>query len=225
MLVFDIETGSLPEDQLKAMCPPFDEADVKCGNLKDPEKIAAKIAEALVNHLKDFIDRAALSAATGQVLAIGCYSPDSKTMRIIEGDEPDILSAWWSVASKMIKSDREMVGHNIFNFDLPFLVRRSRILKVDVPKAIYTISGRWVNWHKLFIDTRMLWQMGDAQCESSLDHVSRAFGCGGKPDDVTGADFARLYRGTVKERAKAIEYLENDLKMTAGVVDRLFVGA
>ena len=35
---------------------------MKTGNIKDPDKVAAKIAEAKANHRQDFFDRAALKA-------------------------------------------------------------------------------------------------------------------------------------------------------------------
>src|SRR5476651_2330269 len=70
-IVFDLETGPLAESELSALLPPFDPADVKTGNLKDPAKIAEKIAEAEANHKRDFIERAALDPLTGRVLAIG----------------------------------------------------------------------------------------------------------------------------------------------------------
>ncbi len=63
-IVFDIETGPLPESELVALVPPFDPAEVKTGNIKDPEKIAAKIAEAEANHRCDFFDKAALDPLT-----------------------------------------------------------------------------------------------------------------------------------------------------------------
>ena len=49
-IIFDIETAPLLESELAALVPPIDPAKVKTGNLKDPEKIAAKLAEAEVNH-------------------------------------------------------------------------------------------------------------------------------------------------------------------------------
>ena len=58
------------------MMPAFDPAEVKTGNIKDPEKVAAKIAEAEANHRRDFIDRAALDPLTGRVVAIGLMKFD-----------------------------------------------------------------------------------------------------------------------------------------------------
>ena len=58
-LVFDIETGPLPDDVLKERVPPFDEpprpgkfdpVTVKLGNLKDEDKIKAKIEAAKKAH-------------------------------------------------------------------------------------------------------------------------------------------------------------------------------
>ena len=77
-LIFDIETGPLPENELLAMMPAFDPADVKSGNLKDPAKIAEKIAEAEANHRRDFIGRAALDPLTGRVVAIGVMTFDAR---------------------------------------------------------------------------------------------------------------------------------------------------
>src|SRR5204863_2335824 len=50
-------------------------------NLKDPEKIAAKLAEAEANHKSNFLDKAALCATTGRVLAIGLIGAGEKTHR------------------------------------------------------------------------------------------------------------------------------------------------
>lgn len=74
ILIFDIETGPLPESELAALLPPFDPAEVKVGNIKDPEKIAAKVAEAEANHRRDFFEKAALDPLTGRVVAIGMMS-------------------------------------------------------------------------------------------------------------------------------------------------------
>ena len=61
-IVFDVETGPLAESELSALLPPFDPAEVKTGNIKDPEKVAAKIAEAEASHRREFFDKAALEA-------------------------------------------------------------------------------------------------------------------------------------------------------------------
>ncbi|HWI60040.1 MAG TPA: hypothetical protein VNZ22_22630, partial [Bacillota bacterium] len=63
-IFFDIETGALPAAEIANLMPAFDPTEVKTGNLKDPDKIAAKLAEAEANHRRDFLDRAALDPLT-----------------------------------------------------------------------------------------------------------------------------------------------------------------
>jgi hypothetical protein len=200
---FDIETGPLPDAELFATIPPFDPSEVKTGNIKDPEKIAAKIKECEVNYWNDIRDQAALSPVTGQVLAIGLET--DRSAHLIAYDEEDTLNCFWS---QFEDSFNYFIGFNIFNFDLPFLIKRSWKLGVIVPKGVR--HGRY--WSDRFIDLRDLWQMGDRQAKGSLDVICRHFGIEGK--NGSGKDFARMFE---LNREKALEYLTNDLRMTRNV--------
>lgn len=220
VIIFDIETGPLADDELERLIPPFDPESVKCGNLKDPEKIAAKIAEAEGEHRRQFIERAALSPLTGQVLAIG-YLGQRTAIHGTGGDqgERELLGAFWRKYLQCRQRRVKMVGHNIESFDVPFLVRRSWIRGVEVPDTVF--SGRYIDGH-VFFDTMRLWQCGSYRDQyASLDSLARAFGVGGKPDGTSGADFARLWNGTPEEREQARAYLLNDLQMTAAVAERM----
>lgn len=252
MLIFDIETGPQPLEQLRAMIPEFpefvepgefDPSTVKLGNLKDQAKINEKIEAARVAHEQskatarqdweaakakaeqDFVDRAALSAATGQVLAIGYYSAEKQVSAVqgvdAETDEVTLLESFWKKFVRNSKTGTSIVGFNSNQFDLPFLVRRSWILGVDIPNGVR--NGRYFS--NLFIDVREVWLCGQRwnECESSLNHVAKALGVGAKTDGVCGADFARLWNGTEEEKAKAVEYLTTDVELTYQVACRLGV--
>lgn len=211
----------------------FDPSSVKLGNMKDQAKIDEKIAAAKAKHEEavaksdqmiaegeqaywdGIVERAALSATTGKVLVIGFYDDDSdKVTALAETDqvnEAAVLRSFWQLAEDAIKNNQRMCGLNIFAFDLPFLIRRSWILDVDVPASI--VSGdKYVKWNPIFLDLRERWQLGDRQAKSSFDELGRAFGTGGKPDGVNGGDFARLWRD---DRETAKQYLINDLKQPA----------
>jgi len=201
-IIFDIETGPLPEDKM----PPFNEETVALGNLKDEAKIKAKIEEAKVKYLDD----AALHAHTGQVLAIG-YLGDKLAIdaRDEKRTERKILLRFWEIFSKSANNSRQMVGHNIFAFDLPFLCRRSFVNSVAVPPAVLEKNRYWC---PIFVDIRERWQCGDRQAKSSLHLICTALGLPGKPDDgMTGADFARFFE---QDRQVALDYLKNDLEIT-----------
>lgn len=208
-IFFDIETGALPESELVALIPPFDPAEVKTGNIKDPDKIAAKIAEAEANHRRDFIEKAALDPLTGRVLAIGLLDADSGEFRVIaHDDEAQLLREFWAACSGEMGRINHMIGFNTFQFDLPFLFRRSWKHRVAIPLGIR--RGRY--WSSEMIDLREGWQLGDRQARGSLDAIAKHLGVGAKNGE--GKDFARLWQS---ERSKALEYLRNDLELTARI--------
>lgn len=238
-IIFDIETGPLDESIVLNMAVPFaepvqpgefDPAAVKVGNLKDQAKIDAKILEAKQRHesaVSDFeltrtnayaawkasaIGSAALHPATGMVVAIGYKKPGSCCMMDF-GDEPELLNQWWRIFKAALASHTNLVGHNILDFDLPFLVRRSWILGIEVPKQVRDYRGYW---NQLFVDTGKLWQCGTRGERFSLDFVDRAFGGTGK--DVTGKNFHELLKNDA-EAAKA--YLSKDLDLTLSVAEKM----
>lgn len=243
VLIFDIETGPLPWEQLEAWMPDLDESEfqvgefdsssVKLGNLKDQAKIDAKIDEARKKHEQDaatvaeriaaarekqqqeLVEGAALNAVTGRVLAIGVLAAESGNFVVIEGEEHTILDTFWRKVEDCKKNGRKLVGHNIAGFDIPFLIQRSWLNGIDVPQGLYE-RGKWLN-DRLFVDTMSTWTCGQYGKGISLDSLGRAFAVGGKPEDVSGKDFARLWLGSPEERQKATEYLINDLKLTAAV--------
>lgn len=207
-LVFDIETAPLPDDQLAAMLPPFDPAAVKVGNIKDPAKIAEKIAEAEANHAFDFKDKAALSATTGRVLAIGCQL-DGEPSILHNEDERDLLHDFWGATLADHQRFVPIVGFNTHLFDLPFLIRRGWKYGINPPAGLR--KGRYFSEIRS-IDLRDEWQLGDRMAHGSLDAVSRHLGLGNKTG--SGKDFATLWR-TNQGAARA--YLVNDVELTAAV--------
>lgn len=245
MIVFDIETGPLPDDVLLTRvsafeAPPhpgeFDQSAVRVGNIKDPAKIKEKIEAAKEAHeaavkryeadvaaaksawWSDAKSRAALSPLTGRVLAVGYHSTDTgKTQIDIDGDETGMINRFWGQYRKVKAAGRQLVGHNIYGFDIPFLMRRCWLLGCDSPAAVVE-RGRWIDSTTL-VDTMTLWGCGQRD-PVKLDVLAKAFGVGGKPDGVDGSMFADLL---ADNPIQAIEYLTNDLQMTAKVAARMGV--
>lgn len=210
-IIFDVETAPLPEVELAALVPPFDPAEVRTGNLKDPDKIAAKLAEAEANHRRDFFDRAALDPLTGRVLVIGLL--DQGGIRILDAeDEAELLRQFWNVCRGDMERVNQMVGFNTHLFDLPFLIRRSWKHRVSVPFGVR--RGRY--WGDEMVDLRDAWQLGDRQARGSLDTIAKHLGVGAKNGE--GKEFAKLWQS---DRDKAVEYLRNDLELTAKIAEVL----
>lgn len=221
-IIFDIETGPLPADELAKAIPPFDPASVKLGNTKDPEKVAAKLAEAKAEYESESVANAALDAITGRVLAVGYYHAREQEFDLHVNDgtpagERKLLTAFWAAVSFATGGSANLVGHNIHGFDLPFLIQRSRLLGVAMPQ-LSELLFRNRYWADCFVDTMQHWSCGKYNTYTSLDRLSKAFGLGGK--NGSGADFAGLWEN---DRPTAEAYLKNDLELTYRVAMQLGV--
>jgi hypothetical protein len=258
VIVFDIETGPLPLDTIKQILPAwdpdsvgphpgsFDESNVKLGRLVDADKIAEKKREALekynksladyftkkdngeANYWKDIQEKAALSAVTGQVVAIGYHGRKRMIQAAIDGvNERSLLTYFWKTYLDARQTNRSMVGFNSKAFDIPFIVQRSWIIGVEVPKSILTPTGYL---DSTFIDLMERWKCGNRSFgqpgHTTLDAVCRACGLPGKPDDCTGADVARLlWSDKPEDREKALSYIDGDIESTLQLAQRLGVAS
>ncbi len=215
MIVFDIETGPLPEEQLRKLYkePTLEDFAATCDKRWKPETVQQKFAEHIEKSWPEFVDRAALSPLTGRVLAIGYQS--EKGFKVADSDESSIIEGFWGLYRSCLTKGVRMVGHNIFGFDLPFLIRRSWLLSITPPDSVF--DGRYID-NRVFWDTMNQWKCGNYRDQFiRLDTLAKAFNCGEKPEDVDGSSFHELYHGTVEQRQQAIDYLKNDLEMSYGV--------
>jgi len=248
-LIFDIETGPQPWESIEALISPFvapphpgdfDPSTVKVGNLTEAnatKKIETKRAEhmaevaayevntaaARVMWEQKIVDGAALDASIGQVLAIG-YRDARGNVCIDRSDERQLVQTFWRTFVAVVTAGNVMIGHYIGGFDVPFLIRRSYILGIDVPGLAR--DGKWLS--RSFVDTRELWLCGERNSPgggSSLDAVARAMGVGSKDgQECNGATFWKFWQsGNDELRRQALEYLANDLSINAGIAERMGV--
>lgn len=180
------------------------------GNYKDPEKIAAHVAQQKADWMKE----AALRPESGCVLAIGILGDEDQFQLCAHADERDTITHFWDEVGYLPHHDEQWAGWNIFAFDLPFLIRRSWILHVSLPTWLR--QGRW--WDVALIDLMEAYALGTKQF-TSLDFASKALAVGSKTG--SGAQFAELWSGTAEQRMQAIDYLRNDLELTRNVGRRI----
>lgn len=203
-LYFDIETGAA-EDAVQFE-PTFEASKV----LKDPVKIAADIADKRAA----WWDRLALSALTGQVLAIGWAGDDGEVAIVTQTstvDEADVIRAFWNATT----TAETLVGFNSNAFDLPFLWRRSIKLGIRIPDGIFEPNRRLFATN---IDLMERWCWFDNQARVSLDNLAKFLGF--PPKKGSGKHFAELMRENIHE---AIEYLIYDVQLTRLIGRRMGV--
>lgn len=206
-IYFDIETAPLPDTELLSFMPEFEPAK----NLKDPDKIKADLEQ----KKSDWLDKAALSAVTGKVVAVGAIGGAGFCSSCVEAecDEIDIISWLWDWM-RTTSGDTLWVGFNCFGFDLPFLIRRSWKLGLDIPLSLK--RGRY--WGDWLVDAMKLWQLDEFRTEtsSSLKAVAQFLGVGTKSG--SGKDFDGLLK---TDREKAVAYLKNDVELVKRIHEKM----
>jgi len=129
IIALDIETMANPD--AVALMP---EPDVKTGNLKDPDKIAAKIAEAKAEQA----EKAALDPLTARIASFAAVGgsvvePEAKEfVQVIQEAtdmaERDLIQGIFAILGT---ESVRIVTWNGIGFDLPMIYKRALILGVD----------------------------------------------------------------------------------------------
>ena len=129
-IVVDIETCGLPN------AAEFLEPVQAARNLKDPEKIAADIAQRTAE--RD--GKLALDWNVGRIVALGWWTEQTQTQAhvcIHEADEAAALEVFWKHAKQ-----RTIIGFTVKSFDLKYMVQRSRYLGVPYPVLDFSKFSR-----------------------------------------------------------------------------------
>ncbi|MCM1034908.1 MAG: 3'-5' exonuclease [Paludibacter sp.] len=134
-------------------------------------------------------------------------------------DEYSILADFLELLGSFFKSPyNNLCGHNIKEFDIPFVCRRALINGLPLPDCLQ-IAGK-KPWEVHFIDTMELWKFGDYKNYTSLKTLTAIFGIPTPKDDIDGSQVAEVY---YKERnpQRISVYCQKDVVATAQVFLRL----
>ena len=208
-IFLDIETCPLPPEKREFTKPVFEE--MSFGNTKDEAKKRAKFDEAVESW--EAGDSAAPDATTGEVALIG-FAIDEGEYSHFYGDEASILTGFWHEISE--ENSSFIIGHNVIAFDLPFMIRRSMINRVDIPFWVIQDLSQY-NPQSVH-DTMRLWQFGDRRHFVSLKNLCGAFGIAVKEGEVTGKNF---YEWWAKDKQKCIDYNRQDVEAVREIWKRL----
>jgi DNA polymerase elongation subunit (family B) len=84
-----------------------------------------------------------------------------------------------------------LCGHNIREFDIPYLCRRMLIHDLCLPRLVDCQGMK--PWEIPHLDTMQLWKFGDQKTFTSLALLATLFGIPSPKNDISGADVARVY--------------------------------
>ncbi|MFZ4634898.1 MAG: 3'-5' exonuclease [Saprospiraceae bacterium] len=199
ILFLDIETvpsvadfEDLPEDMQELW-------GVKCRQLlKRPE------TEIEYDEMAElFAERAGIYAEFGRIICISVgfltkgaegEKPVMRVKSFANTIEASLLEDFSELLAKHFNNpDRfAMCGHNIKEFDVPYICRRMLVNQLPLPRML-DIAGRkpWETKHLL--DTLEMWKFGDNKNFTSLRLLTALFDIPSPKDDIDGSDVARVF--------------------------------
>ena len=133
-------------------------------------------------------------------------------------DEKKLLSDFAGLLNKHYSSEKFVFcGHNIREFDIPYLCRRMIVHQIQIPQ-IMDVSGKKpyeVHW----VDTMQLWRFGDYKHFTSLRLLTAILGLPSPKTDMDGSDVGRVYW---KENGlhRIVEYNRRDVVAVAQLILR-----
>ncbi len=142
-----------------------------------------------------------------------------RTKSFAGDDEKQLLIDFVALIKKFCSTkDHTVCGHNIKEFDVPYMCRRMLIHGLALP-PLFQISGK-KPWEINFIDTLELWKFGDYKNYTSLKLLTAVFGIPTPKDDIDGSQVAQVYYQE-KNIQRIAQYCQKDVLATAQVFLRI----
>jgi len=170
-------------------------------------------------------DKGAIYAEFAQVvcISVGFITEDEGTrfrVKAIPGeDEVEILTNFHQLLSEHFydRFNQFLCGHNLKEFDIPFICRRSMVHNLPLPNLLQ-IAG-YKPWHvHHLLDTMELWKYGDYKHYTSLDLLCHVLGIDSPKSEMDGSMVSQAYwSGQLSDIKK---YCMQDVVATAQVYMR-----
>jgi len=171
--------------------------------------------------------RAGIMAEFGKVVCIstGFYYEDKEkglSLRIksIYGhDEVKLLKDFLELTDKFYKHKKRFVfaGHNIREFDIPFLCRRMVINGITLPGYLHLYGAK--PWEINMLDTLQWWKFGDYKNYTSLNLLAHVLGIPSSKDDIDGSMVQEVYYKE-NDLERIANYCQKDVVVVAQIIQR-----
>ena len=175
-----------------------------------------------------YLKRAGIYAEFSKVVCIstGFFSKDKDTQdrvfrvkSIYGDDERALLGKFLELLQSFRPAGRyHFCGHNIREFDVPFLCRRLLVQQYDLPEMLDHSGKR--PWETADVDTLQLWKFGDYKHYTSLRLLAEILGIPTPKDDMDGKDVCRVY-WQEKNLPRIAEYCQKDVVTVARLLLRM----
>lgn len=204
---FSIDIETIPNPDMIELLP---EPEVALGNLKDPVKIEAKIAEVK----RKQIDNMTINPLYGKICCVGYYSENDGQGCYISEDEKEIVS---NIMGKIFgakdRSSTQIITWGGCNFDIPFIFKRALLLGIKPT----TFLGMWIKRYSNtpHLDLMQVWSNWSFQGYTKLDDMGRVLLSENKID-IDYKTFPELMK-TQSGRDDISKYCLKDCELTYNI--------
>ena len=174
---------------------------------------------------EEFYDRAGIWAEFGKIITIsvGYFATkgDIRNFRVTSffGEEKQILHDFSNLLQNHFNQPQHLLcGHNLKEFDVPFIARRMIINGMRLPVKLDLFGKKPCEIPH--IDTLELWKFGDYKHFTSLKLLTKILGIPSPKDDIDGSEVAGVYYKE-KNIDRIITYCEKDVIAVAQIFLKL----
>lgn len=147
------------------------------------------------NSARELYNRAAIYSEFGKIvcISVGILRGGKFVEHSFAGDDEKTLLEDFKETMAGFLGDpyHAICGHNVKEFDIPFIARRMLINGVKLPPMLQ-LSGK-KPWEVPHIDTLEMWKFGDYKHFTSLELLSAVFGIPTPKDDINGSQVGQVY--------------------------------
>ena len=134
-------------------------------------------------------------------------------------DEAALLKDFVATLDRLHQKNQRWIfsGHNIKEFDVPFLCRRMIINNITIPAHLDFQTMK--PWDTPVLDTLHMWRFGDYKHYTSLKLLAKVLGVPSPKDDIDGSQVGQVY-WKEKDLKRISIYCEKDVATVANVILR-----
>lgn len=172
--------------------------------------------------------KAGIFAEFGKVVVISCrYEYNQNDKLVIEKHsfaskkEHELLTNFANFLNNEFDSlsGVKIIGHNIREFDIPYLARRMIINEIKLPKAL-RIGGKRPWQIDYLYDTLCLWKFGDFKNYTSLNLLAKILSVPSPKEDLDGGKVHNAF-WLYNDLDAIVKYCELDVMTTAKIFYKL----
>jgi hypothetical protein len=157
-------------------------------------------------------------------ISIGYFTKQDNVLQLrlksfYSDEEKKLLQDFISTVNQMEAKNNKwcFAGHNIKEFDIPFICRRLVINSLPIPP--YLDFQNMKPWDTNMIDTFQYWRFGDYKNYTSLKLLAAALGVPSPKDDIDGSMVADVY-WKEKNIERIATYCQKDVVTTGNIILR-----